>query len=118
MYPTDANCPVAATVLLTVAMLGVDVPGWPAVSYALHVKVWLPLAALAVFQVMLYGARVAVPRSSEPSHQNSTRLTPWSSLAVPAKVAVPPIVAPLPGEVRLAVGGLSGVAPASETLNV
>ena len=73
---------------------------------------------LVVLDAMLYGAVVAVPTSTEPSHQNSTRLTPWSSLAVPAKVAVPLIVAPLPGEVRLAVGGLSTGAPASDTVNV
>ena len=73
---------------------------------------------LVVLDAMLYGAVVAVPTSTEPSHQNSTRVTPWSSAAVPAKVAVPVIVAPLVGVVRVAVGGLSGVAPASETLNV
>ena len=47
---------------------------------------------LVVLDAMLYGAVVAVPRSTEPSHQNSTRLTPWSSLAVPANVAIPVIV--------------------------
>jgi len=41
-----------------------------------------------------------------------------SSVAVPWKVAVPVRVAPLVGEVRLAVGGLSGGAAACETVNV
>ena len=53
---------------------------------------------------------VALPSSTEPSHQNSNLVTPTSSVAVPVKLVMPLIVAPLAGAVRLAVGGLSAVA--------
>ena len=61
---------------------------------------------------------MAVPNSTEPSHQNSTFVTPMSSLAVPLIVAVPLMLAPLPGEVRLAVGALSAVVAACDIVKV
>jgi hypothetical protein len=46
--------------LLTVTVTVEDVPTFPARSYAFVIKPWLPLAALAVFQLALYGAAVDV----------------------------------------------------------
>ena len=39
--------------LLTVAVLAAEVVDWPDASYDLHVKMWLPLAMVAVSYVML-----------------------------------------------------------------
>jgi hypothetical protein len=95
-----------ARVLLTVAEMGEEVVDLPDVSYALQVKLRVPLGMPAVLYEILYGAVVSVPRSSEPSHQNSTLVTPTSSLAVPVKVAVPLRLAPVVGVVRVTpVGG-------------
>src|SRR5437016_3337356 len=46
--PHSGRPAVAVVELLTVAEMGVDVPGWPAVSYALHVKLRRPLGTFAV----------------------------------------------------------------------
>jgi hypothetical protein len=92
--------------------MGAEVVTLPLVSYALQANVRLPFGMVAVLYVILYGVVVAVPMRTVPSHQNSTRLTPTSSLAFAVNVAVAVRVAPPLGAVRLAVGGLSTVAAA------
>src|SRR5437899_5872653 len=85
---------VLSTVTLTAAVVAV----LPAVSRATAVKVWEPLAASVVFQEMAYGAAVTSAPRLTPSRLNCTPATPTLSVALAARVSVPPTVALASGE--------------------
>src|SRR5690348_17098091 len=78
--------------------MAVDWVVFPAASSAMTYMVWLPFAALLLFQVVLNGALVSVSNST-PSMKKRTRTTPTLSLADAVMVTWPLTVALFAGVV-------------------
>ena len=95
-----------ASTLFTVTTTARDVVRLPAASRATAVSVWLPLAAVAVFHEIEYGAVVSSAPRLMPSSLNCTPATPTLSAAVAETVTAPLSVAPASGAVSATVGGI------------
>src|SRR5690349_5129923 len=70
------------------------------------VKVWLPFAAVVVFQEIEYGEVVSWAPRFAPSSWNCTPATPTLSDALAATVTLPDTLAPFAGAVMDTVGGV------------
>ena len=81
----------------TVTVTGDDVWAFPDESRAAARIVCVPLPALAVFQVVWYGAAASSDPTLMLSTVNQTLETPTLSDAEAISVTVPPTVAPLVG---------------------
>src|SRR3954470_19309438 len=97
--------------LLTVTVTVAAVVVFPAASRATAVNVWVPLVALVVSQVLVYGAAASSEPQFTPSNLNCTPATPMLSDAVAEMVtAGPDMVAPFAGAVSETVGGVVSAA--------
>lgn len=91
--------------LLTVTVMLELIVILPAASWAMAVRVWLPLLSVVVSQTVEYGAVVSSAPWLPPSIVNWTPATPTLSLAVAViETLLPDTVAPLVGAVRETVG--------------
>ena len=104
---------VVAVGLLTVTVILLEVVTLPLVSVATAVRVWMPLLAVVVSQVRLYGLEVTRLPNIDPSSSNSTL-----AIVVPGALALaladtlklePETVEPLVGAVIDTVGGVVAV---------
>ena len=98
---TDGEVPLA-TVTVTDAVCEVS----PAVSRTRAVSVCPPLAAVAVFQLTVYGELVSSASRSTPSSWNRTPATATLSVAVAVTCTVPDTVAPVRGDEIAPEGGV------------
>src|SRR6185312_10361343 len=92
--------------LSTVTWTLAAVAGFPAASCARAVSVWVPAAAVVVFQVTENGGDVTSEPRFPPSSLNWTPVTPTSSVADAVTATVPPTTAPEVGAVIATDGGV------------
>ena len=94
---------------MTVIVEPAEVALLPALSVAVAVMVWLPLATVAEFQVTCQGAWPAVP-TELPSTKNWTLLrTPGLEAAAESVTVLPETMAPGAGAETANVGGVAWV---------